>query len=180
MSPILDIQERISQLYKMAHEPSAKVPLSVQALEWLAFARMYAEAATLVAEHAEHLWLPRLQLTGQAVELALKACLAASESQPPVDHDLVKLYVLIAKQGYLLSEFEQAAIVHLAHFYHRDLATKTRFKARYPAPTTEQLGGAVPDDATYSQLIRSLCTQAEGAVNRLFAQHAHQEESGDA
>ena len=166
MSTIFEIQERVRQMYEAAYEPSAKLPLAVQAMELLAFARTYAAAATLVAEHADHLWLPRLQLTGQAVELALKACLAASESPPPAEHDLVMLYSLAAEHGHLLSEFEQAAIVHLAHFYHQDLATETKFKSRYPARTAEQLGGAIPDNATYAQLVRALCTQAEGATNR--------------
>ena len=170
MSRIHEIQKHISDLYKKAREPSVKVPLSVQALESLTFAKDYAAAATLVAEQS-HLWLPRLQLTGQAVESALRACLAGSGARPAGDsHDLVKLYSLIAARGYSLSEPEQAAIVHLSHFYHQDLGTSTRFKARYPARTAERLGGAVPNDAAYAQIVRTLCEQAQRAIDRLHTE----------
>ena len=166
MRSIHEIQKHVGALYKATLESSVNVPLSVQALEWLAFAKDYSAAATLVAEQAKLLMLPRLQLTGQAVELALKACLAASAEQPPVAHNLVELYSLVAARGYSLSESQQAAIVHLSHFYYQDLGTNTKFKARYPAQKAENLGGAVPDDATYVQLVRSLCEQAQRIVEK--------------
>lgn len=162
MSSIVHIQRQISALYaSIAERSPLTIPLRVQAGEWLTFANSYSIAATLVAGGAEHLWLPRLQLTGHAVELALKACLAAASTRPPNEHDLVRLCILATDHGYVLSQAEQAAIVHLTHFYHRDLATRTKFKARYPTPNMERLGGAVPYDSTYRGLVQSLCEQAE-------------------
>jgi len=173
MSTIREIQQQVKQLYEAAHEPATNVPLSVQALQWLAFAREYATAATLVATH-EHLMLPRLQLTGHALELSLKACLAASGSTLPLEHDLVALYELIESRGFHLSEFEQAAIVHLAHFYHRDLATSTKYKTRCPASANERTGGAMPEHSTYAQLVQSLCEQAERALHSTFPDEGRQ------
>jgi HEPN domain-containing protein len=167
MSTIREIQQQVKRSYEAAHEPGTNVLVSVQARQWLAFAQEYATAARLVAKH-EDLMLPRLQLTGHALELSLKACLAALGSMPPPEHDLVALYELIESHGFHLSEFEQVAVVHLAHFYHRDLATSTKYKTRYPASTNERLGGAMPKHSTYAQLVQSLCEQAERALTQHF------------
>ena len=99
MGSILEVQEQLRKVYDVAQEPATEVPLCVQVLEWLSLAQEYLAAATLVSQHAEDVWLPRLQLTGHAVELALKACLAAADVSPPNDHDLVKLYVSVAELG---------------------------------------------------------------------------------
>ena len=83
-------------------------------------------------------------MTGQAVESALKACLTSAQTEPPKHHNLVQLYDLASKHGFTLGDPDLAAIVHLRHFYFRDVATGTRYKTRYPTEQMEQLGGAVP------------------------------------
>lgn len=161
MTKILDIQGEIQKLYKRVREPAYELPLPLRVTQLVSFAKEYSAAATLIAEKAPQLILPRLQMTGQSVELALKACLAARGTEPPFDHDLVKLCDLASNCGFPLSDFELAAIVHLAHFYHRDLETGTRSKLRYPTKRTEKLGGAIPDNSAFANLIHSLCQQAK-------------------
>jgi hypothetical protein len=70
----------------------------------------------------------------------------------------------VSDKGFELSEFEQACIVHLEHFYNQDLATQTKFKARYPTTHSESLGGAVPDNSVFEAIVRSLCEQTEKIV----------------
>jgi HEPN domain-containing protein len=158
---ILEIQNKLQHIYEASAESAVELPLPLQAMEWKCFAESYAKAAKLIAETSPGLWLQRLQLAGQSIELALKACLSASGIQPPNEHNLVKLYCLVSDRGFELNEFEQACIVHLEHFYHQDLATRTKFKARYPTTHSERLGGAVPDNSVFEAIVRSLCEQAE-------------------
>jgi HEPN domain-containing protein len=161
MKKILEIQHKLQCIYEASEEPTVKVPLALQTMEWKYFAESYAAAAKLIAETAPWLFLPRLQLAGHSVELALKACLSASGVQPPNEHNLVKLYCLVSDRGFKLNELEQACIVHLEHFYHQDLSTRTKFKARYPTTPSERRGGAVPDNSVFEAIVRSLCRQAE-------------------
>jgi HEPN domain-containing protein len=102
-----------------------------------------------------------LQLTGQAVELALKGCLAASAVVPPIGHDLVNLVRQVQSHGFELDSSMCAAIVHLQHFYFQDLATGTKFKTRYPSAQFERLGGAVPSNSTFGHIVTVLSNQAE-------------------
>ncbi len=161
MKKILEIQHKLQQIYKAPADTTVEVPLTLQAMEWMYFAENYAKAAKLIAETSPELWLQRLQLTGYSIELALKAYLSASGVKPPKEHSLVKLYCLVSDKGFELSELEQACIVHLEHFYNQDLATQTKFKARYPTTHSERLGGAVPDHSVFEAIVRSLCEQAE-------------------
>jgi hypothetical protein len=161
MKKILEIQRKLQQIYKASADTTVRVPLVLQAMEWKYFAEDYAKAAKLVAATSPELWLQRLLLTGYSIELALKACLLASGVQPPKEHSLVKLYCLVSDKGFELSELEQACIVHLEHFYNTDLATQTKYKARYPTTHSERLGGAVPDHSVFEAIVRSLCDKAE-------------------
>jgi hypothetical protein len=138
----------------------------LQAGELAHFAREYISAASILdRDWPEHV-LPTLQLTGHAVELSLKACLASAGSVPPVEHDLVALYREAEKLGFALDESQMAAIVHLRHFYFKDLATGTKHKARYPTPRIEELGGAMPRNSTFTSVVNALLDQASprGAI----------------
>jgi HEPN domain-containing protein len=158
-----DIQERIEALYAGSEGPAVEVPLGLQAVEFVYFARDYIDAAGLL-EATPQYWLPRVQLTGQAVELALKGCLASANVAPPNDHDLAKLYREIEREGFSLEAPMFAAIVHLQHFYFEDLATKTKYKSRYPTRQTERLGGAVPRHAMFVSIVESLAQQVTTRV----------------
>ena len=94
------------------------------------------------------------------MECSLKACLAAADTEPPNKHDLVELCRLAAKEDFQLDDRNVAMIVHLHHFYYQDLASGTKFKARYPTKASERLGGAVPTNSTFVSIIRSLIEQA--------------------
>jgi len=124
-------------------------------------AKDYIAAASVIEREGPHLWLPMLQLTGQAVELALKACLAATQDSLPVGHNLVSLVRQAQARGLVLDSPMCAAIVHLQHFYSQDLATRTRFKARYPSTKVEHLGGAVPSNSTFTTIVTALLDQAK-------------------
>jgi hypothetical protein len=64
-----------------------------------AFARDYMRAATVLERESPQTLIARLQLTGHAIELALKARLAAANLAPPITHDVVALYERSSKMG---------------------------------------------------------------------------------
>jgi HEPN domain-containing protein len=161
MNRIREIQKELQEIYSTQGPPDVDIPLPIRSQLFRTFARNYASAARIVSENTPGLWLVSLQLAGQSVELALKACISASGAQPPKHHQLVELYCVAAHQGFEISEREQALVVHLEHFYSRDLATETRFKTRYPTDRDEALGGAVPDNSDLFRIVESLCNQAE-------------------
>jgi len=127
-------------------------------------AKEYISAASLLdAEAPQHI-LPRFQLTGLAVELSLKACLASVGFSPPRGHDghdLCKLYDLVQAQGFELNEeLQYAAIVHLQHLYYQDLGTGAKYKVRYPPDRSESMGGALPQASTFVSVVNTLLNQA--------------------
>jgi len=156
---IREIQSRIAALYKSLPQDNHEVSLSHQAPQWAQRAKSFLAAAGIVDRQSPALWLPRLQLTGQAVEASLKACLAVADAPPPASHDLVRLWELVAEHDFHLDDPSLAMIVHLSHFYFEDLATGTRYKARFPSNTTERLGGAVPTHAKFEAIVHSLIDQ---------------------
>ncbi len=165
MSKIREIQQKISKSYKDldAENASIEIPIIHQTLEWIGFSSDFIRAASLVNENDAKflLTLPRLQLTGQAVENALKACIVSTGTEPQNSHNLVQLYETVENCGFSLDEPNQAWIVHLTHFYNQDISTSTKFKTRYPTKTSERLGGAVPEHSKFASLIQLLCEQAK-------------------
>lgn len=161
MTDVDAILKKIEELYNNSSATTIDVPLALQAKNFGYLARSYIAAASIVDGHAPQHWLPILQLTGQAVELSLKACLASAGSVPPAGHDLIDLYRRSAALGFQLDAPMFAAIVHLQHFYFRDLATGTKFKARYPTRKSEPVGGAVPSNAVFSSIVDALLHQAK-------------------
>lgn len=160
MSGIRTIEEKLKAIYSHTVQPTLDVPLSLQAAEWAHRAEEFGAAASVVAERLPSNWLPRLQLTGHALEAALKAFLAANEVPSPNTHDLARLFDLSASHGCELDDLGMASVVHASHFYYQDLGTGTKYKARYPTLTTESLGGAVPEDSTFQAAVRSIIEQA--------------------
>lgn len=160
MTDIKQVRCKIEKLYNAIEGPTLNAPLEFQAYEWAHFAGEYIGAASILDKEESRYMLPKLQLTGHAIECSLKACLAAANSDPPSNHDLVQLYELAAMHGFQLDEKSLAMIVHLNHYYFRDLATDTKFKARYPTKTSEGLGGAIPGNSTFVSIVRLLIEQA--------------------
>jgi hypothetical protein len=157
------MHEKITAIYKTIENQKISIPPVVQVEMWVSFARQYMTAATLIANQLPHLMLPRLQMTGQAIESVLKACLVAARVESPNHHDLVRLYELTERHGFKLDPFAIAAIVHLNHFYFQDVATRTKYKMRYPTEKMEHLGGAMPENSTFVSIVQILCEQA---INR--------------
>ncbi len=160
MTDIERIRRKIERLYEGFKEPKVNVPLAARVSQWISFAKEYIGAASIVEKETPQYWLPVLQMTGQAVESSLKACLAAANTDPPNHHDLIELYRRAAELGFQLDDSHLAAIVHLRHFYSQDLSTKTKFKTRYPTKQAERLGGAVPSNSTFVSIVHSLVEQA--------------------
>ena len=160
MSDIQRIQQKIAKIYRAMEEPKIGVPLALQVMQWVSFAEDYIAAASIIDGQAPQHWLPRLQMTGHAIESALKACLVAVHAEPPNHHNLVQIYELASKHGFQLGNSDLAAIVHLGHFYFQDVATSTKYKTRYPTDKMERLGGAVPSNSAFVSIVRSLSEQA--------------------
>jgi hypothetical protein len=163
VSEIRRVKELLAKAYRSVQGDVVEVPRTAQVIQWVSFANDYIAAASLIDEYAHHrLWLPRMQMTGQAVESALKACVVSAGLKVPVQHDLGALCDLAVSLGFELSDPDLAAVVHLTHLYHEDVATGTRYKTRYPTLHTEALGGAVPANSVYVSIVRTLSVQATG------------------
>jgi HEPN domain-containing protein len=169
MSRIDEIEEKLAATYKAGEQSQElDIPTTQQALEWKSFSRIYINAATELNKHGMQYILPRLQLTGQAVEAALKAYLLSKSIEPKHTHNLVSLYKQCESNGIGLDDKLLSAIVHLNHYYFRDLATETKYKSRYPTPTAEALGGAVPNNETYISIVNILSGQENASPTNGF------------
>ena len=134
MGRAADARERVRQFMAEQALPLDPLPLYMQVLEWTAFAEIYLSAARALETGAEleHLY-PKTQITGHAIECALKACIAAHGATVPQIHDLVDLADRVLELGIKLSDIDLTCIVNLNREYYRDPVTATKFKARYPA-----------------------------------------------
>lgn len=163
MADIDGILLKLKDIYQVDSGLGPDIPLPLQAQQYAHRASEYIGAASVLEAHGPSHWLATAQLTGQAVELSLKACLASASIAPPRGrdgHDLVNLCKKVQEAGFALSDPDFAAVVHLHHQYFRDLATGTKFKSRYPSGRNERLGGAMPTNSTFSAFVRNLLGQA--------------------
>ena len=158
MSNIDQIQQKIGSLYQGLQPSDVVISFAMVAYDWFHFADSYIRSAALLESKLPQHWLPVLQLSGHAIECALKGCLVAANVGLPKSHDLIVLAKLGQENGYQLTDPEIAFLVHLSHYYHRDLATGTKHKARYPS--NERLGGSVPEVSMFVATIQSLMKQA--------------------
>ena len=169
MSRIRELKKHLESVYRHGREESIEVPLPIQTLSLVSYAQEYLKAAAYLAALDEPMALPRLQLTGQAVELALKGCLASAGILPPRHHDLVSLFELVEAAGFSLNEDPLLAwLLHLNHWFSKDLATDTKYKSRYPPTTSEGVGGVVPLHANFAAIVSALCEQARLRVPHLW------------
>ena len=163
MGKIKKAQFKIKKLYESSKEPSFSVPIKKQATAWSYIAEEFLMAASILDKKGPNFIRPRLQLTGHAIECSMKACIASVGAEPPggsEGHDLVHLYEIIDKNGFHLEDRLQAMIVHLNHHYFQDLVTESRYKIRYPAKTTERLGGVLPIHSDMKAISNTLLVQA--------------------
>jgi hypothetical protein len=155
---------KLSEL-RPADEPSKMAtPAYVMTLEYVHFAENYISAAGVIAgTQPPHHYLPLMQLTGHAIECAMKACISATGGKLPkgaAGHNLVSLADRILELGFEATEPEKAFVVHVNHLYASDLYTGTTFKARYPSQDMERLGGSIPPHEVLRMFVSSLCQQA--------------------
>ena len=161
MTEIDKIEKKITAFYDSNdNQPSINIPLPLQVGRWISFSKNYLSAAEVVEKEMLQCWLPIRQLLGQSIELSLKACILAVNKNPSHSHNLIELLRICEKNGFKLENSDIAAIVHLNHFYFRDLSSETKFKSRYPAENNEQLGGVVPNVETYATIVKVLHKQA--------------------
>lgn len=167
MSSIDEIRERIRQNYSSNEGGASEVTLEMRAQTYCMYSADYLAAARLVrgAESDQHmrLLMPWYQLVGQALELAMKACLAADKMSPPETHDLIALCKRVEERRFSVSvEHAHAHLVHLNHGYYRDLRTDDRFVARYGG------GGswAVPDAERLYAVCTDFISQAQARLTR--------------
>jgi len=159
MADIDAIYNKISSLYRLLPEDDTPIPLELRSGSMGLRAKDYICAAAIIENNGFQHYLPQIQLTGQAVELALKSCIASVGIEPPRGyrgHDLVALYRTVQAHGFEIEEREFAAIVHLNHIFFEDLSTDTRYKSRYPADNNENLGGVVPKNEVYDAIVKKL------------------------
>ena len=165
-----EIKNRLVQAYESAEDlPSEAVPRYMRVVEWTRRASDFIEASEKLVDSPlfEHHFYPRMVLAGHGLECALKAALLAAGIEPPTTHDLVALSDEVQNKGFRLSEPQLALIVHVDHYYHKDLRTRTKYKARYPAAEFESDGGPSPPATLLSRLVQELQLQVDQTNERL-------------
>lgn len=162
MSEIDEIERKVANLYRSnTNQPTVEIPPTLQVVSFISFSKGYLSAAEAVEKEIPQCWLPIRQLLGQSIELSLKACIASQGRKPKHGHDLIKLLRDCEQYGLNLESRDIALIVHLNHFYFKDLATETKFKSRYPTKGDETLGGVVPNVEEFKVVVGKLHEWAE-------------------
>lgn len=164
MSKIEKVQREIKKLFELNNKNSYQIPKEMQAFSWACIAIEYLTAASILEQKEPHFTLPKLQLTGHAIECSIKACIASVGAKTPKEHDLVKLYKIIEKHGFHLDDQYQAFICLLNHYYYQDLGTGTKFKSRFPPKNSEGLGGPIPCHSDMEFISNTLLEQAASRV----------------
>jgi len=162
MANIDEIENKVADIYRVFEEPqSADTSVTADVRVWASYSNNYLSAAIVLEKEAPQYWLPVRQMLGQSLELALKTYIKSIDSDPSHSHNLVNLLRNCAELGYDFKDPEIAAVVHLNHFYFKDLSTDTKFKSRYPAESKEALGGVVPEASVYQAIIEKLLRGAK-------------------
>ncbi len=83
-------------------------PLPQRTLQWTHSASTYIGSVSILAKESPLFWLPLIQLTGQAVESALKGRLAAANIEPPTKQagqNLIHLYKMADERLSIINPF---------------------------------------------------------------------------
>jgi hypothetical protein len=162
-----ELQEGILPFYQeLLVDPKERVPHYMHVMEWIGYATMYKDAARELHEPAPQFALPRLQLSGHAMECALKACIVAKGEAPARTHDLVQLVDTVVSLGYVVIQRDLGSIVHLNQNYFSSMLSGTRFKARYPALHFQGRREPAVSSLLIDRIVIDLCRQAH-EVNEL-------------
>ena len=125
---------------------------------FLDYVDRYLDAASYVPAEGKVL-IPRMQLYGQATELALKAYLASTVGEWENEHDLVYLATETTGLGLSLTSEQKRQLVNLNKIYYKPDSRNWKFPSRYPStghgvwltPSKERLG----------ELVQSIAMQAK-------------------
>lgn len=155
-----EIQGHLEALYQTIPDAASGVPRYLQVHQWVYFAKEYLAASSRLNGERLHMIRPWMQVSGHAIECAIKAYLCAVRSKVPKEHDIVKLVDVAVAAGLSISERNLAMIVHVNHLYSCDLRSATKYKARYPSKHMERSGGSLPDMGSIKQIVDETCQQA--------------------
>jgi HEPN domain-containing protein len=160
ISRIKEIEARMTGLLKdlSYSEPNLSTWM---VREWIYFAQQYIEAASLLDDSLITDNPAKLQLSGHAVECAFKAFLLVVTQSSPKSHNLLELGKYAEFSGCHVTELQALAVLHLSLSYSIDIATNTRYKARYPTPETEANVRAIPSHRLVVELVESVISQVE-------------------
>jgi len=164
MSTFSGYSSKLSALGQAKERTRKATQPYLMTLAYVHYAESYISAAGVVDGNPNESFLPLMQLTGQAIECAMKACISATGGKPPKGsegHNLVSLGDCILGLGFEATEQQKAFVIHVNHLYASDLYTGGSYKARYPTTNIEGLGGSIPPHDVLRQLVESLCRQAK-------------------
>jgi len=166
-----NIRARLKQLMSEATlPPNEDVSVFLHTIEWVGFAQHYNEAADSLSQRSGPVSdLPRILLSGHAVECALKACLVTKAHDVPRIHDLIVLSDRVLNFGFVLLEPELVAIAHLNSVFSEDLVSLTRFLVRYPSNQSEANFQRHVSQISVARIVDSLIAQVtkyNGNANR--------------
>ena len=168
MTQIENTKRKLKDLFKSGGiQDGSEMPNELRVLLLFTYARNYLLSAEIIEKEASHLFMQSLHLSGQAIELALKAYILSCNEQPREIHDLVVLTTRSQNLGLMLEEIECSSIVLLNHYFFQDLATQTKFKTRYPPKAQEMSGGPIPDQKIWKRLFDKLVSHANTKCTKI-------------
>ena len=129
LSRIQLVEQRLSGFMKPSKIPQQEARALWKTRDWVFYAQQYAQAASVLDQHAPDQLLPRLQISGQSVECGLKAYLSTVLPTVPHSHDLLTVGKQAEGIGCLITDMEAVAIFQLSLFFYRDIRTGTKYKA---------------------------------------------------
>lgn len=154
------LSHRLSGLLEDSSESGEQLSTAWKVRDWNSFSEEYLFAAACLRSQDSLCIRACLQVSGHAIECALKACLASTGRPVPGTHDLVSLCGQVEMAGFHVTEMQALALFQLSLHYFRDVGTGTKFKSRYPMEKSESSETPIPVHSAVSQLVESLLHQS--------------------
>lgn len=161
MTQIEKTKSKLEKIFDQGHDQNEReLPNELRVVSLFLYSKQFLSAAEIIDREAPNLFLQYLHLWGQAIELALKGYILSCNQEPKEIHDLVKLTIKAESLGLVLEQIENSSVVLLNHYFFEDLASKTKFKTRYPTRSDESVGGPIPEKNVLLGLFNSLVLQS--------------------
>lgn len=148
-------------------EHSGPVPSELSVLEYFCFVKEFLKASEIIQKEEPNLFVQKLHLAAQSMELAMKAGILTCAEEPKPIHDVVKLTEKLEDHGFSFTQTHLSTIVLLNHYFFQDLFTSTKFKSRYSTKEQESPGGPMPEFTVIQDLFYSLVAQANERCKRI-------------